>query len=232
MKDERYVGAHCASARCNTMTRIKICGICRAEDVDAVNIAMPDFVGFVFAPSRRRIDVKTAVMLKERLDGRIEAVGVFVNQEISFISQLHKNGIIDIAQLHGNEDDEYMSELKDSCDCKIIKTHALPPLPSQPLSPTTSPLSPPPPDYLLFDTASEHGGGSGKTFDWDLLKDYSGLPYFLAGGLTALNVGLAIQTLAPYAVDISSGVETDGVKDAVKIIEFVKIVRKNSIQDR
>lgn len=199
------------------MSKVKICGLRRLEDIDAVNRARPDYIGFVFAESRRRVNAETAAILKERLDAGIEAVGVFANQEIGFIMDLYRKGIIDLVQLHGGEDGEYIRHLRESCGCRIIKAVnvgvALPP------SPEGS-------DHLLFDTASEQRGGSGKPFDWSTLQDYNGPPYFLAGGLTTVNVREAISLLAPYCVDVSSGVETDGVKDAKKIEEFVCFVRR------
>ena len=200
------------------MSKVKICGLSRIEDIDAVNRALPDFIGFVFAQSRRQVDERTAAMLKEKLDHRIEAVGVFVNQEIETIANLYQSGIIDLVQLHGDEDDQYIRRLKESCGCRVIKAigvgSALPPLANEP-------------DYLMFDTLSDRRGGIGKTFDWGLLKDYSGMPYFLAGGLTSSNAARAISLLAPFCADTSSGVETNGLKDEQKIVEFVRTIREN-----
>ena len=194
------------------MVKVKICGLTRAEDIDAVNSVLPDYIGFVFAPSRRRIDRKTAAMLKERLDPRIKAVGVFVNQDFSFITGL--KGIIDIAQLHGDEDGGFIRRVGEVFP--VIKAvgvgEALPVLPEEP-------------DYLIFD--SPHGG-SGKCFDWTLLKGVNS-PYFLAGGLNRENVSGAIKMLGPFCVDVSGGVETDGFKDVEKIEKFVKIVRGERI---
>ena len=199
------------------MTRVKICGLSRMADIEAVNRILPDFIGFVFAPSRRRVEIKRASMLKGELDPRIKAVGVFVNENIKTVSEIYQNGIIDLVQLHGDEDDEYIRKLKDNCGCPVIKAVSvgdiLPPLPLGP-------------DYLLFDTLSEQRGGIGRAFDWDILKEYHGLPYFLAGGLSIENADRAKHLLAPYCVDISSGVETDGLKDADKIEKFVNLIRR------
>ena len=200
------------------MTKVKICGLSRVEDIIAVNSAKPDFIGFVFAPSRRRVELKTAAMLKERLDAQIKAVGVFVNEEIEIIADLCRNGIIDMIQLHGDEDAETVMRLKELCGCPVIKAIGVG---------SELPALPDVPDYLLFDTLSEQRGGTGKTFDWSVLNRDSGLPYFLAGGLTLANVTEAITLLSPYCVDVSGGVETDGLKDSEKIEEFVILVKNH-----
>ncbi|MDR0508853.1 MAG: phosphoribosylanthranilate isomerase [Candidatus Methanoplasma sp.] len=199
------------------MSKVKICGLSREEDIEAVNAVMPDYAGFVFAESRRRIDETAAAMLKDGLDSRIEAVGVFVNEDIEKIVRLYRKETIDVVQLHGDEDAEYIRRLRNSCSCRIIKSVAVG---------DTLPYLPKSPDYLLFDTLSEERGGTGKTFDWHMLKCHGRQPYFLAGGLNAANVRDAIRTLSPYCVDVSGGVETHGLKDAAKIEEFVNIVRR------
>ena len=199
------------------MSGVKICGLSRMEDIDAVNRILPDFIGFVFAPSRRRVDEKTAAALREKLDDRILPVGVFVNQDIELAANLYKNGVISLVQLHGDEDGSYIKRLKESCGCPVIKSigiaDTLPPLPDTP-------------DYLLFDTLSAQRGGIGKAFNWRVIKDFTAKPYFLAGGLSAGNAAEAIKILHPFCVDVSSGVETDGVKDPEKIREFVRITRQ------
>ena len=201
------------------MSKVKICGLSRMEDIAAVNDALPNYIGFVFAPGRRQVDEHTAAMLKKQLDPRIQAVGVFVNEKFEAITNLLGNGIIDLVQLHGDEDAGYITRLKDHCGCPVIKAvgicNELPPLPDGS-------------DHLLFDTLSEQRGGTGRVFDWGVLQNYSGPPYFLAGGLTASNVTEAITLLSPFCVDVSGGVETDGVKDAKKIVNFVNMVRRES----
>ena len=198
------------------MSKVKICGLSREEDIYVVNRALPDYIGFVFAPSTRRVTVKTAAMLKAKLDPRIQAVGVFVNAEISVIAEIYREGVIDLAQLHGDEDGEYISRLKELCGRRVIKAvgvgDRLPALPAGP-------------DYYMFDTLSVQHGGIGKSFNWEILNKYNGPPYFLAGGLTVNNVADAIRRLSPYCVDVSGGVETNGVKDADKINEFIQKVR-------
>ena len=200
------------------MSKVKICGLSRAEDIVAVNRVLPDFIGFVFAPSRRRVTMQTAARLKKGLDPRIVAVGVFVNEDMETVAQAYKEGIIDLVQLHGDEDDRYVKRLKEACGCRVIKAigigDRLPDLLSEP-------------NYLLFDALTIQRGGVGRTFDWNLLMNYHGLPYFLAGGLGLDNVTKAIVHLSPFCVDVSSGVETDGVKDERKIGKFVHLARGN-----
>jgi phosphoribosylanthranilate isomerase len=198
------------------MSKIKICGLSRMEDISAVNRVLPDYIGFVFAPSRRQINERMAAILKESLNSRIKAVGVFVNQEIDIVAGLYQSGVIDMVQLHGDEDEGYIARLKEHCGCPVIRAigivDALPPMLKNV-------------DYYLFDTLSGQRGGTGEAFDWSVLRDYSGPPYFLAGGLSIVNIPEAIHTLAPFCIDVSSGAETDGKKDADKINQIVQLVR-------
>jgi phosphoribosylanthranilate isomerase len=198
------------------MSKVKICGLSRIEDIEAVNSVLPDFIGFVFAESIRRVDEKKAALLKGKLDERIEAVGVFVNEDAETISNLYNNGIIDMVQLHGDEGPDIIKRLKEGCGCRIIRSVRVG---------DTRPVIPKGPDHILFDTMSAQCGGAGKTFDWHIIKDLTEMPYFLAGGLDASNVRDAVSFLSPYCVDVSSGVETGGKKDPAKIDEFVKLVR-------
>jgi phosphoribosylanthranilate isomerase len=202
------------------MTKIKICGIKRLEDIRYVNEYQPDYIGFIFAESKRRIDESTAFRLKSRLNPSIKAVGVFVNEPIEQIAALCGTRTIDLVQLHGEEDEAYILMLKSLVPNTVIKAvrvgqkgqiEAAQKLPC---------------DYLLLDTFSkEQYGGSGKTFDRRFIpKDCK--PFFLAGGLKKENIAEAISDSKPYCVDISSGVETDGVKDERKIKEIIDIVRK------
>ena len=203
-------------------TKIKICGISRMEDVYTVNRVLPDFIGFVFAPSKRRLEIDAAARLKEKLEPQIDVVGVFVNEDIDVIARIYREGIIDLVQLHGDENGEYIRRLKDTCGCRVIKAvgvgNALPVLPVDA-------------DHMLFDSISKQRGGAGKAFDWELLEGFHGPPFFLSGGLSADNVLGAIRLLAPYCVDVSSGVETDGVKDAEKIEKFIDLIRKGGIDN-
>ncbi|MDR0516445.1 MAG: phosphoribosylanthranilate isomerase [Fibromonadaceae bacterium] len=188
--------------------KIKICGLKNSVDVDYVNEAMPDYIGFVFAESKRRISPETAMEYRKRLNPKIIAVGVFVNAKISLILQLRSAGVIDVAQLHGNESETYISELKQACDIPVIK--ALSAGASYPANA----------DYLLFDNGK---GGSGKSFDWSAIPKCD-KDYFLAGGINLSNIEEAVK-LNPYCIDLSSGAETNGAKDRDKIMQIAKIVK-------
>lgn len=198
------------------MTKIKLCGLSRPCDIEAANELKPDYIGFVFAPkSRRYVTYKKAEELKSLLSPDIEAVGVFVNEPPQNVATLLKKGIIDIAQLHGDEDEDYIAELRLLTDKTIIKAFRIKTANDiKILEQSTA-------DDILLDS----GAGTGTVFDWDLLKSIQ-RPYFLAGGLDARNVASAIKTLHPYAVDVSSGIETAGVKDKTKMAAFVAAVRK------
>lgn len=200
------------------MSKVKICGLRRAQDIEAVNKAMPDYIGFVFAPGKRQVSTEAAAKLKKQLHPSIQAVGVFVNQEIPFITGLYQRGIIDLVQLHGEEDAAYITKLQAVCSAPVIKALGVA---------DTVPAVPAGATYALFDTASAQRGGTGQAFNWQLLQGYTGSHYFLAGGLHSGNVAQAIQALHPYCVDVSSGVELDGWKDSEKISAFVRLVREN-----
>lgn len=197
------------------MTKIKICGLFRPIDIEYVNEAIPDYIGFVFAKSRRQVTPDQAETMRKGLNRQIKAVGVFVNAPMEEVAFLLNNGTIDIAQLHGDEDEKYIKRLKTKADNPIIKAvrveSAEDVIRAQNI----------PADYLLLD----HGkGGTGEAFDWNLVRE-CGKPFFLAGGVHADNVEEALKKLRPYAIDLSSGVETDGVKDKEKILEIVRRVR-------
>lgn len=201
------------------MTRIKICGLTRQEDIAAVNQLLPDYIGFVFARSRRQIDAATAAALKKNLAPEIGAVGVFVNEDPKIITAYAEQKLIDLVQLHGDEDDGYIRRLRQHIPLPIIKAirvkEAADIKKAQDLAC----------DFLLFDAyAHDSYGGTGTAFNWSLLGD-SNKPYFLAGGLSAQNVNMALSTCQPYCVDVSSGVETDGRKDPVKMEQLIRSVR-------
>lgn len=204
------------------MTAIKLCGLSRPSDIVAANELKPEYIGFVFAPkSKRFITPNGAEELKKLLDTGIKAVGVFVNESAEKVAELLENGIIDIAQLHGSEDDSYISLLRSLTSKPIIKAFRI----TEKADITAAVNSTA--DYVLLDS----GAGTGTTFDWELIKDID-RPYFLAGGLEITNVGNAVKTLHPFAVDVSSGIETNGLKDEVKMAEFVAAVRKEDHNDK
>lgn len=199
------------------MTKIKLCGLTRPCDIEYVNELLPEYIGFVFAPkSRRYISPEKAEVLREHLDDRITPVGVFVDEKIEVIADLIKRKIIDVVQLHGNESEKYITGLRRVIDCPVIKAFRIE---SEADIASANQSSA---DYVLLDS----GGGTGKVFDHSLLKDIA-RPYFLAGGLTPENVETAIKQLAPFAVDASSSLETDGFKDKIKMTAFVNAVRKD-----
>jgi phosphoribosylanthranilate isomerase len=200
------------------LTKIKICGLSRPCDIDYANELKPDYIGFVFAESKRRVSYALAKELKAFLLPEIQAVGVYVNEPIGNIIQSVNDGIIDVIQLHGNENEEYIKSVKALTNAPIIKAVSVE-KDGDVLTYNNS-LA----DYLLFDYKY---GGTGVTFDWDLIGDKNKItkPYFLAGGLNPSNVSEAIKKSTPYAVDVSSGVEVDGVKSYEKMKEFVNIVR-------
>lgn len=198
------------------MTIIKICGLKSPEDVGYANALRPDMVGFVFAEnSRRRVFPEYAATLRRGLDPGIKAVGVFVNDDPDTIVQLARNGVIDMIQLHGDESDEDVVNIRRLTGCKVIKAFRVSSDEDIKKAGTSSA------DLVLLDS----GYGSGETFDWDLI-DKMRRRYILAGGLDPLNVGDALQRLHPYGVDVSSGVETDGRKDPAKMEAFVRAVRE------
>jgi phosphoribosylanthranilate isomerase len=202
------------------MTKIKICGLTRQWDISIVNQVLPEYVGFVFAESRRRVAKEQAAAMKERLDPRIKAVGVFVNTGPNWIAELVSDGIVDLVQLHGDEDAAYIAALKKMITCPIIKAVRVQ-SPAQ-VSEAESLIC----DYLLLDAfKADAYGGTGTSFDYGLIPKLT-KPYFLAGGLNTENIKQALE-VHPYCVDISSGVEINGVKDAGKIREIVKIVRED-----
>ena len=198
------------------MTKIKLCGMKRAADIQAANRLKPDYIGFVFAAkSKRYVTPEQAAGLKAMLDPDISAVGVFVNETPEAVAELLNSGVIDIAQLHGSEDEEYLAELRKLTDKPLIRAFRIrtrEDLDAAEKSPA---------DFVLLDA----GAGDGKTFDWDLLENFS-RPCFLAGGLDPENVREAIERCCPYAVDVSSGIETGGFKDEAKMQAFVNNVKK------
>jgi phosphoribosylanthranilate isomerase len=197
------------------MTKIKICGLSRPEDIHAVNEAMPDYAGFVFAKSSRQATYDQAFKLRDLLSPHIKTVGVFQNAKLEQIKEALEMDISDIIQLHGNEDECYIQKLKDITPRPIIKAISV--TCSEDIERWQNSAA----NYLLLDNRQ---AGSGKSFDWELVGNYPKL-FFLAGGINYDNVMQAIEKTNPYAVDISSGVETNGKKDREKIIFIIRRIR-------
>lgn len=194
------------------MKKIKICGLKRREDIEYVNKYQPDYIGFVFAGKKRKLTYDQVVDLKKYLTSSIQVVGVFVNEDISFVEKLVKEHVIDLVQLHGQEDKKYIQALKEKVDVSIIKAIQIKNEDSFNEHYDV--------DYYLYD----HGtGGTGESFDWSMLKEVD-KPVFLAGGINLLNIDDALKKNV-YALDVSSGVETDGFKDEKKIKKIVRRVR-------
>ncbi len=219
-----------------TEIKIKLCGMMRDCDIDFANAASPDYVGFVCANTRRKIDKETARNFRGNLNREIKAVGVFVNEEVGVVADLLLEGIIDAAQLHGSEDAAYIKSLRQKVkDAKIIK--AVKVREAQDIIRAAELDC----DALLLDTYKPGTlGGTGETFSWDLIDEARksagetetnaldglilGKPWFLAGGLNIDNIEAAANTGA-YGLDLSSGIETDGQKDKDKMMEVVRRIR-------
>ena len=212
--------------------KIKICGLFREQDIDYVNSARPDYAGFVFAQSKRQVSPALAAGLRRRLSDDIIPVGVFVNAPVSDIASLYNGNVISIAQLHGAEDGDYINRLKEASaiegkkPIEVIKTVKASPLPTPTLLAPPHSLLPSSADYYLIDS----GAGSGKTFNWELLNSpamsaIKTKPWFLAGGVSVDNIEEAMG-FKPFAIDVSSGAETDGIKDPEKIVQLVSTVHK------
>ncbi|MDE7201585.1 MAG: phosphoribosylanthranilate isomerase [Lachnospiraceae bacterium] len=223
------------------MTKIKICGLKTLADVEKVNRYLPEYVGFVFANTKRFVTDDQALSMRQALDERIQAVGVFVNEPMEHVVSLCDRGVINVVQLHGEESETYIRELKQKTDTTVIKAVKVQSVEQ------VSGLMSQEADYMLFDTYKKGKlGGTGERFSLEILKEglrelsASGQaikPYFLAGGLNCENV---LEVLGQVecnafkdcntfreciAVDVSTGVETDGVKDEVKIRQFIENVR-------
>ena len=214
------------------MQKIKLCGMMKQCDIEYANRVKPDLVGFIFANTRRKISAAQAKQFRKALDAEIPAVGVFVNEDISVITSLVQDGCIDMIQLHGEEDADYIRRLREICDVPVIKAVKVQTV-EQIRQAAALPV-----DYLLLDTYRKGVlGGTGEAFDWELLREAKaaagdtaegelfGKLYFLAGGLHAGNLREAAE-LGSYGLDISSGIETDGSKDFTKMVEVMELVRK------
>lgn len=195
--------------------KIKLCGLSSVSDIEAANALKPEFIGFViWEKSKRNVSKDKAAKLKELLDPDIKAVGVFVDEDMEIVADLLNRNIIDIAQLHGNEDNRYIAALKEKTDKPVIKAFQVK------SSDDIADIEKSDADYVLIDS----GQGTGKAFDWKILKGVK-RDFFLAGGLDPDNVAEAVRATSPYAVDVSSGIESDGKKDRIKMERFVRNVR-------
>lgn len=240
------------------MTRIKLCGLTRIQDIEIANKLKPEYIGFIFWDrSSRNVSAIQAARLKGKLDPEIKAVGVFVNAPAEQVISYYNVGIIDIAQLHGNENEEYIKKLHDA-GLTVIKAFKMKKtgeninlagnvnieIPERPTGDAITEIPEKPTgdvitetsgksaddviteavkssaDYIMFDP----GKGEGATFNWQLIKGIK-REFFLAGGLTPENIEKAVETVQPFAVDVSSGIETGGHKDPDKMVAFAKSTR-------
>ncbi|AGY39956.1 phosphoribosylanthranilate isomerase [Streptococcus ilei] len=189
------------------MTKVKICGLSTVEAVETAVLAGADYIGFVFAASKRQVSLEQAQELAKRVTGKTKIVGVFVSPSLEDLEQAISRVPLDMVQIHGAFDEALMPMIS----VPVIRAIQLSDQEAQVSSQA---------DYLLFDAPV---AGSGQTFDWGLLKDQKiQQDFFIAGGLTEDNVRQARETFQPYAVDVSSGVETDGRKDIEKIKAFIE----------
>ena len=196
------------------MTKIKMCGLRRPEDIEFANRVKPDYIGYVFAEkSKRYIATEKAAELTKLLDGDVVPVGVFVDETMENIIAAVKMGAVKMVQLHGSESEDFVSELK-SRGIPVIKAFQVGS--AEDIAAAERSCA----DMVLLDS----GKGSGQTFDWSLIGSIK-RPYLLAGGITAENAGQAIRQLRPFGVDASSCLETDGFKDIAKMKAFAQAVR-------
>lgn len=211
--------------------KVKICGLRREEDICCVNAYLPDYIGFVFYPeSKRYVTGEQAQKLKEKLDPRIRAVGVFVNADPDEVIALLQKNIIDIAQLHGQESEEQLRKIREQTGKPVIRAVKVTEETNLQEAYQTDA------DYILLD----NGMGSGKPFLWDVIlkqlaqealpEKICRKPFFLAGGISPENMERAAEAFRPYALDLSSSVETDGVKDPEKIRKLMETIRKRGTE--
>lgn len=197
--------------------KIKICGLTTKKDIEVVNALEIDYVGFIFAPSKRQVTPEEARMLIGLLNPRIKTVGVFVDEEIDKVNQITDFALIDIAQLHGHETPKECGESTKPV-WKSLLISSIKDVDKHVCYPDVS--------GILLDTFIQGvAGGSGKSFDWKMAKDMLRDKIILAGGLSPLNVLAAIKAIGPQVVDVSSGVETNGIKDLKKMKHFIGSVK-------
>lgn len=201
--------------------KIKMCGLRRTDDIIYANEYLPDYIGFVFAESRRKVSGEEAKNLGAQLDPFIKKVGVFVNEPVRSLITISKQAGLDIIQLHGDEGEEYIKEVKHETGkelWKAVRVRMVKDIQEAQRLPA---------DKLLLDSFSEESyGGTGKVMDFAVL-DQADIrkPYFIAGGLTVENLPEILKKAEPYGIDISSGIETEGVKDREKMLKVIQCVR-------
>ena len=215
--------------------KVKMCGISKVETIPAVVEAKPDYMGLVFAPSKRQVTVDQAKILVEELhrgyakkygsdtehdkNDTIKTVGVFVNETVDNLITIANEANLDAVQLHGDEDETFIQSLKERTNVEVWKAIQIR------TAADTEKWIDSSADMLLFDAYhKDERGGTGEVFDWSSLDAFE-RPFMLAGGIDSTNVARAIRTVRPYGIDISSGIETNGVKDDEKITAFIKIVK-------
>lgn len=198
-------------------TKIKICGLKRIEDVISVNVAEPDYCGFIFnvSGSKRSIGAEQLNILVDMLNPEIVPIGVFVNEKTDVILRIVRESGIRMVQLHGQENGEIIHTIQSKAQVPVIKAVSV----RSKEDVRSAVLSPA--DYLLFDCGE---GGTGQTFDWNLLEDIP-RPYFMAGGIGTHNMEEVLRRFSPFALDVNSSVETDGQKDGKKILAAVRMLR-------
>lgn len=202
------------------MVKVKICGIRREKDVEFINKYKPDYVGFVFAKSKRQVDANTARELGKKIDRGIKKVGVFVNEDVEIVKKIAVCASLDIIQLHGDEDEAYIKKLDGFTIWKAVNINS-----EADVSKFKNYSAA---GFLVDSSDGSNRGGTGKTFNWNFLKTMKNQiskPIIAAGGLNIDNVEKCIKMLSPFGVDVSSGVETDGFKDEEKIKKFITRVR-------
>ena len=198
------------------MIKIKMCGMCRPDDIEYANLVQPEYVGYIFAPSSKRyISHETAAQFTRQLDKNIIPVGVFKDEDVQVVTEIVNSGSIRMIQLHGNENDDYITDLREQVDLPIIKAFKI--RNANDVKAAKSSAA----DMILLDS----GEGSGELFDHSLLENIS-RPYFLAGGLDEDNIGSILNVLSPYAVDVSSGIELNGNKQLKRMQAFANAVRR------
>lgn len=203
--------------------KLKFCGIRRKQDAEYVNITLPDYVGFVFAPSRRYISPEDAAELSEIIRPEIKKAGVFVNESQENIMNTVHTAKLDIIQLHGDENEEFINSLRKITDCEIWKAVRV--RDSGDIQKADMMQA----DKLMLDSFSvSQYGGTGKTADWNIIKNTTiKTPFFIAGGLNEQNILSAVSELSPFGLDISGGIETEGTKDLNKMKKITDLLERN-----